>query len=329
LQIDNLGSGNSEFAVNIDFIPAKDYCCIALNLLRGLTLLWHSFRRHTLWRHPLTVHITLAVHATLAVHTASTKAATPAPESLALSLTTHKALAASTLPTSTLPTSTLPTLALASASWAALPTLAFSGFSCFAALFHKLTHLSFFGVTQLAIMVCVKALSHFLHELLTPLTLSAAHALTASSSLPLTLATHELALTLTTLTLTKLSLSALALPAHSLAHALTEATAKLSLALTLSTHELTLSLTTLTLRYLTWPILTVATWWLELTHIRGLILCLRRLVYAQGDKSDAKTQNLGGPFHKCTSAAVLILLIPTSTLAGRKKFNLCRSNYYS
>jgi hypothetical protein len=318
LQIDNLGSGNSEFAVNIDFIPAKDYCCIARNLLRGLTLLWHSFRRHTLWRHPLTIHITLAVHAVPG------KAATAAPESLALSLTTHKALAASSLPTSSLPTSSLPTLALASASWAALPTLAFSGFSCFAALFHKLTHLSFFGVTQLAIMVCVKALSHFLHELLTPLTLSAAHALTASSSLPLTLSTHELALSLT-----KLSLSALALTAHSLAHALTEATAKLSLALTLSTHELTLSLTTLTLRYLTWTILTVATWWLELTHIRGLILRLRRLVYAQGDKSDAKTQNLGGPFHKCTSAAVLILLIPTSTLAGRKKFNLCRSNYYS
>jgi hypothetical protein len=171
-------------------------------------------------------------------------------------------------------------------------------------------------------MVCVKALSHFLHELLTPLTLSAAHALTASSSLPLS--THELASSLT-----KLSLSALALTAHSLAHALTEATAKLSLALTLSTHELTLSLTTLTLRYLTWPILTVATWWLELTHIRGLILCLHRLVYAQGDKSDAKTQNLGGPFHKCTSAAVLILLIPTSTFAGRKKFNRFRSNYYS
>jgi len=174
-------------------------------------------------------------------------------------------------------------------------------------------------------MVCVKALSHFLHELLTPLTLSAAHALTAGSSLALSLTTHKAL----TLSLTTLSWPALALAAHSLAHALTEATAKLSLALTLSTHELTLSLTTLTLRYLTWTILTVATWWLELTHIRGLILRLRRLVYAQGDKSDAKTQNLGGPFHKCTSAAVLILLIPTSTLAGRKKFNRCRSNYYS
>jgi hypothetical protein len=260
----------------------------------------------------LAVHITLAIHAALSihisrtVHAVPTKAATTAPESLALSLTTHKALAAS-------PLSAL-ALASGSLSTRSLPALAFSGFSCFAALFHKLTHLRFFGVTQLAVMVCVKALSHFLHELFTPLTLSAAHALTASSSLPLS--THELAL----------SLSALSLTAHSLAHALTEATAKLSLALTLSTHELPL---TLTLRYLTWTILTVAAWWLELTDIRGLILCLRRLVNAQRDKSDAKTQNLGGPFHKCTSAAVLILLIPTSTLAGRKKFNRFRSNYYS
>jgi hypothetical protein len=265
----------------------------------------------------LAVHITLAIHAALtvhisrAVHAAPTKAATAAPQSLALSLTTHKALAASPLTA----------LALASASWTALSTLAFSGFSCFAALFHKLTHLRFFGVTQLAIMVSVKALSHFLHELLAPLALSA-HALTAGSSLTLTLTAHEaLTLSLTTLTLS-------ALPAHSLAHALTEATTKLSLALTLTTHELPL---TLALRYLTWSILTVAAWWLELTDIRGLILCLRGLVNAQGGKAehDTKTQNLGGPFHKCTSAAVLILLIPTTTLAGRKKFKRCRSNYYS
>jgi hypothetical protein len=166
LQIDTLGSVNSEFAFSIDFIPAKHYSCNFRYLLGRLTLLWHSFRRHALGRHILLRHTLLghvlwligATHGTtliwaalvtaLTIHAAPTEAASLAPhESLTLATAESSALSALTITRKALALPTPESLALATHGLSALSlstgtsTLSALGFSGFSALFHELTHL--------------------------------------------------------------------------------------------------------------------------------------------------------------------------------------------
>jgi hypothetical protein len=155
LQIDTLGSENSEFAINIDFIPAKDYSCNFRYLLGRLTLLWYSFRRYALWRKILLRHTllryTLLGHAlrligithratltALTIHAAPTEAA-PLTAHESLTLATPESSALTTAHESlTLSTHGLTALSLSTRASTLSAALGLSGFS---ALFHELTHL--------------------------------------------------------------------------------------------------------------------------------------------------------------------------------------------